>query len=1402
MGPQLAAGDPKGNVMMYNRDTRKKTSIVGKHSSTITCGAWNKDNTLALGSSDRTFSLSNADGDFISQPVEVRHPPLDISFARQKIDGNGSSAGAAATSDGSRGDSTVSINMDGKILLLYDMFFPEKPVELAFQSKYGDIVKHQWYGDGYLALGFAEGYVVVISTHMNEVTEELFSGHFHVEGLQDIAYSAAAHRVASAGTNTIKMVDASTWKQVKEDATVLDASQGDIVSLSWTSDGQILTVATSGGYVLTYLARLPDVSDSHENRVAFMSSLKEVRVVDTSLPADDPSAAVQIPVGVEPAFLALGPHHIAVGMNNIVEFKALDRSGSIQQTYVGTVDEVRLGPYHAAVRSGGKVYLHAINAEQVRANGIPGGDGMTVLPGELAPAFEGTVTCIAMTRTFLMWGTANGNLGIFSVPDWKPLDANPYKHPKGQRAIVRVFPNGPGTRVLLTDSSGEVNLFNPVNGLVLSVPDPPSKVTKGVWDTSQWGLFALSDGGSLRPYLHVPLTVTGAAIKPLGSAVLGDGNKLQVSHKNTPLPEGTSPISMTDGVCLCTPAGGASTSVQRVTLTSHRALASGGNMSTSRRRELLAHALALCDVKLAWSVASELQDTGVWVTVANHALEVLDVETATRVYRAKGDAGMVVALEEILAEEDQALVAGHIAVLFGNFQLAQELYLSSGRPAAALHMHRDLQQFEQAMSLAENLAPHLMPELSIEYGKQLEFKGQYGAALGMYQQADLGVPREEDEDTGDSIADAAEALLGGGSSSAGAAASGGKVAEEDIPESLAAPSSNNARLRRAIHEGITRCLLRTGDLRKGMGMALEPGFAHRSLVKDAALILESIKQIPEASKLYARAGLFDKAASLLLGAKNFKAATPLMAKVTAARLHAQFAKAMEATHDYVAAAQAYERARDLDAVVRLLVDHLGHKERAGDIVRQTRSIPAALHLSRTCQSEGNMRGAIEFLLIAQKPEEAFGLAMSHDEMELYVKVLKEFGLDVTPEDYGRIAGYYEGKQDWAAAGRYFVKAENDRKALMYFLKCGTAEVDAAIAVVGAAKDKGSKIADELTHRLIDHLTGEAGGVQHDPRSIFKLYLALGKHARAGDTALVIARTEQDTGKYGKAHDTLLEAFTMLAENGVRVPSELARTLELLHSYILVKRLVALGDHTGAAHMLKRVVSSLSQFEKHSVQILTSAVIECQRAGLKKSSFQLASQLMRPENRDAVKPEFRRKIEALVRRPKDEEAETERSPCPVCGINVPVYTLDCPSCRSHIPQCIASGKHMTISDWTQCPHCTWPALQSDFGTFLGKHPECPMCNTAVPRTSLSLVTDPQEELRRCMAMGQKEAEEDGEASPGASEGKAADGAAAAGTSGAAEDSPLVEEEEPEEPAVSKRPKPQLSGAAAVLGAMGL
>ena len=75
--PILAIGSYRGNLMIYNHKTSKRVPIIGKHTKAITCGAWSEGGLLALGSEDRSMSISNMDGDTL-RVATLRDLPLDI----------------------------------------------------------------------------------------------------------------------------------------------------------------------------------------------------------------------------------------------------------------------------------------------------------------------------------------------------------------------------------------------------------------------------------------------------------------------------------------------------------------------------------------------------------------------------------------------------------------------------------------------------------------------------------------------------------------------------------------------------------------------------------------------------------------------------------------------------------------------------------------------------------------------------------------------------------------------------------------------------------------------------------------------------------------------------------------------------------------------------------------------------------------------------------------------------------------------------------------------------------------------------------------------------------------------------------------------------------------------------
>merc|ERR1712076_166486 len=143
------------------------------------------------------------------------------------------------------------------------------------------------------------------------------------------------------------------------------------------------------------------------------------------------------------------------------------------------------------------------------------------------------------------------------------------------------------------------------------------------------------------------------------------------------------------------------------------------------------------------------------------------------------------------------------------------------------------------------------------------------------------------------------------------------------------------------------------------------------------------------------------------------------------------------------------------------------------------------------------------------------------------------------------------------------------------------------------------------------------------------------------------------GNYKHAHQLLFKTYQDLKAQKLALPQELWRRLMILHSYVIVKRLVKSGDHANAAHMLLRVAKNIQQFPAHVVPILTSVVIECQRAKLLTEAYTYACQLMKPENRGQISEQYKKKIENIVRKPQTEANETDESmtPCMYCGYNL-------------------------------------------------------------------------------------------------------------------------------------------------------
>lgn len=531
-------------------------------------------------------------------------------------------------------------------------------------------------------------------------------------------------------------------------------------------------------------------------------------------------------------------------------------------------------------------------------------------------------------------------------------------------------------------------------------------------------------------------------------------------------------------------------------------------------------------------------------------------------------------------------------------------------------MRKDLKHWSEALKLADQLDPESIPVISKEHAASLEMTGEYNNAKIHYQQAMDSLM----------VSDIVLILFIPYSS-------------YDLIRLVELQGSYNPDVELACRAGIARCTMQLGDIRQGRAMINQLNSI--PLYKEAAQILEGLQQLTEAAEMYDKAGQSERAASIYIQAKNFNAAAPLMAKVSSSKLQMQFAKAKEAEGRYGEACTAYEAAGDMDSVVRLSIERLNQPQKAYAIVRKTKSIEAASMLSRHCLQAKDFKGAVEFLLLAGQMDQAFDIAMGHSEMDTFARIIT---LSAKPVDYQRIAQYYESRGEYDKAADMWAQSGQEAKAVALYLKVGTnPAIEKAIALVQKTRNHTIGV------QVLDFVNEEKDGSSKDEFR-FKLNIAMGQYSEAARDAMEMSRFEQEEGNYRVAHDKLFGTVVQMESLNKAVPTELMRMLSLLHSYTLVKSLIAVEDHATAARMLIRVAKNISKFPKHIVPILTSTVIECHRAGMKKTSLEYASMLMRPEYRKSVAPKYQKKIELMVRKP-DKDAE-----------DIDETLLECPFCK--------------------------------------------------------------------------------------------------------------------------------------------
>jgi len=465
------------------------------------------------------------------------------------------------------------------------------------------------------------------------------------------------------------------------------------------------------------LTKLPILGDACSTRIAYLTSLLEVTVanpVEGELP-------IAISIDVEPNFVAVGLYHLAVGMNNRAWFYVLGENAVKKLKdveYLGTVASVCLHSDYAAALFEGKVQLHLIESEIL--------DAQEERETRLFPAVDDKcrILCHALTGDFLIYGTDTGVIQYFYIEDWQFV--NDYRHPVG---VKKIFPDPNGTRLVFIDEKSDGFVYCPVNDATYEIPDFSPTIKGVLWEN--WpmdkGVFLAYDDDKVYTYVFHKDTIQGSKV------ILAGGTKVPFSHR---------PLLLYNGELTCQTQSG---KINNIYLSTHKFLDGLKDVGPNELQQMLTQTLMLKRFSDAWEMCKLLDDHAAWNELARACLHHMEVEFAIRVYRTIGNVGMVMSLEQIKGIEDYNLLAGHLAMFTSDFNLAQDLYLASSCPIAALEMRRDLQHWDSALQLAKRLAPDQMPFLSREYAVQLEFTGDYVNALAHYEKGITGDHKEHDE---------------------------------------------------------------------------------------------------------------------------------------------------------------------------------------------------------------------------------------------------------------------------------------------------------------------------------------------------------------------------------------------------------------------------------------------------------------------------------------------------------------------------------------------------------------------------------------------------------------------------------------------------------------------------------
>ena len=511
--------------------------------------------------------------------------------------------------------------------------------------------------------------------------------------------------------------------------------------LEWSSNGQMLAVSSSNGSLDVFLVKLPNVSCSHQTKIAFLSSLREITFFDImqeKLDKDSSNSRNRIQLDIEPTLISICNNYLAACMNNKAYFYELNTYSSNfeiikeKEDYRSIIKCMFMNDQYAAILfTDNRAILERILDDQYSEDLNEHANGQDKKQSSYFQVdTKLSIVCIELTSNFFIWCTDTGIIELFSVEDWTIVYI--YSHLTPIKQICSDFL---GLRILLVDERNEAFVFDATNeqatpieirkkeednnvdeldNLSINYEELPTdrivvgqrnynqsfpfQFTRLFWDVNDHSMFGVVDRKQILIYYYVSKSVQGSFVQFIGKSNLEDNINAQL---------------ICDGFIYYQTSTGHMSFSQLDTHNYSKVLSrsknSDKNSSSSNQESVFHNLLKLRRISDCWLMCRTINKIEFWLQFVDCCLHDLNIDEAIRVSRYIGHAGLVWSLKSIEQIEEWNLLAGHLAMYLQWFDLAEKLYLKSTQPTCALKLRLDLMQWDISLLLAKRLANDQLP---------------------------------------------------------------------------------------------------------------------------------------------------------------------------------------------------------------------------------------------------------------------------------------------------------------------------------------------------------------------------------------------------------------------------------------------------------------------------------------------------------------------------------------------------------------------------------------------------------------------------------------------------------------------------------------------------------------------